>query len=374
MRPVAAIAGTSWRQVELERRPLGSTGLEISAVGLGTARLALPERERAPGDPRSEAAALRLLAAAYGSGCTHFDTADGYGFGTSEKLTGRFFRDPAHQGARCVVTTKVGWNFYNLFVQEEVKRYVDDKLGLDLDENLRPGDILSFDHGQNFSYPYLDFAVARSLERLRTASIDVLLLHVPSVRVLRSSDWDLSLQRLRRRGRCSFYGVSVRHPIEAFAALQYGTPDVLQMPVSVAISGPMRAVLAAAKRKGVGIVGREIFLQGHLFKHLLATVPRQGELPSYCSWTATIARTLTEEVLANELVDAVVVGCSTVEQIRDSFSQKGGDSVPDSLREEIKAQAKRYVSNRSPALPALSEDPLADIGRFAYARVGEGAE
>jgi len=59
------------------RRPLGT--LRISEAGLGTLNLALDKTE----DP----AAAGALAAALAAGCNFVDTAEAYGFGSSERLT-----------------------------------------------------------------------------------------------------------------------------------------------------------------------------------------------------------------------------------------------------------------------------------------------
>ena len=58
-------------------RPLGT--LRVSEAGMGTLNLALDKSE----DP----AAASALAAAIAAGCNFVDTAEAYGFGSSEKLT-----------------------------------------------------------------------------------------------------------------------------------------------------------------------------------------------------------------------------------------------------------------------------------------------
>ncbi|QYO64119.1 aldo/keto reductase [Leptolyngbya sp. 7M] len=248
----------------MKERALGRTGIKVSTVGLGTARLALPERERTVKDPQDDIERLKVLEEAFTLGCTHFDTADGYGFGSSEALIGQFLKN--NYSSPLVVTTKIGWNFYNIFVDEQKKHYIKEKVNLDLDLALE-GSTLAFDHGQNFSYDYLNFAIDKSIFRLQKKPLDIVLLHVPSVEDLRFSNWDSSMKKIRKSGKLLYYGVSVRTPIEVFAALQYGEPDILQVPLSVASSNPMQAALMIARQRGVGIIAREIFFQGLLIKH-----------------------------------------------------------------------------------------------------------
>jgi aryl-alcohol dehydrogenase-like predicted oxidoreductase len=350
----------------MERRRLGATGLEVSAVGLGAARLALPARERTGRDPADSSTAARVLRAATARGCTHLDTADGYGLGAGEALIGALLAGAPPGASRPVVTTKVGWNFYNTFVSEPTRRHARG-LGIDLAE-LPPGAVLPFDHGQNFSPEYLEFAVARSLERLRTDRVDVLLLHVPPLRALRGSGWDGALRRLRAAGACAFYGVSVRHPIEVLAALEHGRPDVIQVPVGLLTPAPMRAALAAARRRGVGLIGRELLLSGRLIRWLSAQPGPAGTAVQ----TGRLVRLVVADVLAAGLVDAVVVGCSTPAQAADVFAAGAGPAADPSDRELVgwaRHQLTRLLAAGRAAVPAPAGPvPTADLDRFARSR------
>jgi aryl-alcohol dehydrogenase-like predicted oxidoreductase len=88
----------------MKHRTLGSQGLEVSAIGLGTMGMTM-----AYGDPSSEADAIATIRGAHDAGVTFFDTAELYGMGTgsSEQLVGRAvkpFRD------QVVVATKFGFD------------------------------------------------------------------------------------------------------------------------------------------------------------------------------------------------------------------------------------------------------------------------
>src|SRR5512137_898141 len=84
----------------MESRPLGNTGLRVSAVGFGAWQLANPIWAGP-----DEAGSVELVHAALAAGCNFFDTAPGYGGGASEQLLGR-----ALQGRRekAVLCTKYG--------------------------------------------------------------------------------------------------------------------------------------------------------------------------------------------------------------------------------------------------------------------------
>jgi aryl-alcohol dehydrogenase-like predicted oxidoreductase len=88
----------------MKHRTLGSQGLEVSAIGLGTMGMTM-----AYGDASSEADAIATIRGAYEAGVTFFDTAELYGMGTgsNEQLVGKAvkpFRD------QVVIGTKFGFD------------------------------------------------------------------------------------------------------------------------------------------------------------------------------------------------------------------------------------------------------------------------
>ena len=92
----------------MEFRRLGRSGVKVSPLGLGTARMAgLGWRDDlAPQDPsQAKRDAVRQIQAAVDLGVTFFDTADNYGQGLSERILGEALR-----GRRdgIVVATKFG--------------------------------------------------------------------------------------------------------------------------------------------------------------------------------------------------------------------------------------------------------------------------
>src|SRR3954451_8816861 len=77
----------SRRRTPMQQRPLGRTGRDVSAIGLGTWQLG------ADWGDVSEDDAIAVLAASADRGVTLFDTADVYGDGRSESLIGRFLAE-----------------------------------------------------------------------------------------------------------------------------------------------------------------------------------------------------------------------------------------------------------------------------------------
>lgn len=85
----------------MERRQLGKSGLEVSAIGFGCLGLTLPA---AAALERREK--IALLRAAVDQGCTFFDTAEAYGPWTNEELVGEALR-PCR--SEVVIATKFGY-------------------------------------------------------------------------------------------------------------------------------------------------------------------------------------------------------------------------------------------------------------------------
>src|SRR5215208_7817311 len=87
----------------MQKRTLGNSGLEVSAVGLGCMGMSFSY-----GPPKDKQEMTGLLHAAVDRGVTFFDTAEVYGPFTNEELVGEAlapFRD------RVVIATKFGFDF-----------------------------------------------------------------------------------------------------------------------------------------------------------------------------------------------------------------------------------------------------------------------
>jgi D-threo-aldose 1-dehydrogenase len=130
-------------------------GIELGALGFGTGflrRLATRGRLRTRG-------INRLLATAMEEGVTHFDTAPIYGYGEAEGLLGRFL---APRRNELTVTTKIG-----IPPPPAISRLVPGRL---VRGPLSSG-------AQNFEVRSVRTSFERSLRRLRTDYVDILLLH-----------------------------------------------------------------------------------------------------------------------------------------------------------------------------------------------------
>jgi aryl-alcohol dehydrogenase-like predicted oxidoreductase len=163
----------------MEFRILGKSGIKVSPLGLGTARMAgLGWRDDlAPPDPsQARRDGVRQIQAAVDLGVTLFDTADNYGQGFSETVLGE-----ALHGRRdgIVVVTKFG---------EDPIPDQEDPWSLDAGAVRR--------------------ACEASLRRLQVESIDLYLLHRRDYPLERAPEMMKVLEDLVRAGMIRYYGWS----------------------------------------------------------------------------------------------------------------------------------------------------------------------
>lgn len=162
-------------------RPLGDSGITVSAIGLGCwaigGHFTLDGRPDSYGvvDDDESVTAIRR---AVDLGVTFFDTADAYGTGHSEEVLGRALSGIRDQ---VVIATKFG------FVPDPVTRAIT---------------------GTDWSAPYLRRALAASLRRLATDYVDLYQLHVGTIPAGQVDEVFGTLDALRTEGLIRAYGWS----------------------------------------------------------------------------------------------------------------------------------------------------------------------
>jgi aryl-alcohol dehydrogenase-like predicted oxidoreductase len=176
----------------MEKRQLGRSGLEVSALGLGCMGLSF-----GLGPPVARQAGIDLIRAAVDLGVTFFDTAEVYGPFTNEELVGEALA-PVRE--RVVIATKFGFSYKDGKQEPGVL-------------NSRPKRIRDM--------------VESSLRRLKTDRIDLLYQHRvdPNVPI---EDVAGAVQELIRQGKVKHFGLSeagvqvIRraHAVQPVAALQ----------------------------------------------------------------------------------------------------------------------------------------------------------
>ena len=241
----------------MKRRAFGSTGLQVSELGLGCARIGGIFQ-------RDSAVFVRLLERAHDEGINFFDTADMYSQGESESLLGRAFRRRRDQ---VIIASKVG---YCLPTQRRliarVKPLVRPLIRLLRIKRENLPAAVRGELRQDFSPAYIRRALEASLRRLRTDYLDVLQLHSVPADVLRRDDWLEALEALKRAGKVRCYGISSDTLESASAALGHPGVSSLQVQVSLLEQRFANEVGLRAKQQNVAIIARECLANGLLVK------------------------------------------------------------------------------------------------------------
>lgn len=227
----------------MDVRPLGATGLRVGALGLGTVKLGrtrglkYPDAQRAPALPGDDAAA-ELLRTAAEVGVNLVDTAPAYG--VAEERLGALMAAGGWFGGRdrWVVCTKAGEEF-------------DERGGAGAGES-------RFD----FSPGAIRASVERSLRRLRTDRVEVVLLHSDGRDewIIRESGALDELRRLKDRGLVRAVGASTKTVAGGLLAAE--ACDVVMVTHNPAHTAE-RVVIDAAAARGVGVLVKKGLASGH---------------------------------------------------------------------------------------------------------------
>jgi aryl-alcohol dehydrogenase-like predicted oxidoreductase len=210
----------------MPRRPLGRTGVTVSAIGLGC--MGMSEFYGA----RSDEESIKVIQHALDIGIDFLDTADIYGIGHNEELVGRAMRD---RRDRAFVATK----FAN----------VRDEKGNFLGVNGRP--------------EYVRQACDASLKRLGISTIDLYYQHRvdPDTPI---EDTVGAMADLVKQGKVRFLGLSEAAPQTMRRAVKVHPIAALQTEYSLWTRDPEEEVLPTCRELGIGFVAYSPLGRGFL--------------------------------------------------------------------------------------------------------------
>ncbi|MBK9472002.1 MAG: aldo/keto reductase [bacterium] len=221
----------------MQPRKLGSTGLEVSPLGLGCMGMSYSY-----GPPKDKREMASLLAAAVERGVMFFDTAEVYGPYTNEELVGEAL---APFRGQVVIATKFG---FDLDTPPDLRGT---KGAPTL--NSRPAHIVA--------------AVEGSLRRLRVECIDLLYQHRvdPDVPI---EDVAGAVKQLIEQGKVKHFGLSEAGVATIRRAHAVQPVAALQNEYSLWLRTPEKEVIPVLEELGIGLVpysplGRG-FLTGHI--------------------------------------------------------------------------------------------------------------
>ena len=204
----------------MQKRKLGNSGLEVSAIGLGCMGMSFSY-----GPPKDKQEMTALLRAAVERGVTFFDTAEVYGPFTNEELVGEALA--GFRGQLAIAT----------------------KFGFDLSgSDNRPGAA-----GLNSRPEHIQQAAEGSLKRLKVETIDLFYQHRvdPNVPI---EDVAGAVKDLIQAGKVKHFGLSEAgvKTIRRAHAVQPGT--ALQSEYSLWTRTPEKEVIPTLEELGIGFV------------------------------------------------------------------------------------------------------------------------
>ena len=204
----------------MQKRKLGKSNLEVSALGLGCMGMSFSY-----GPPKDKQEMTKLLHAAVDRGITFFDTAEVYGPFTNEELVGEALA-PFH--GKVVIATKFGF----------------DLSGADN----RPGAA-----GVNSRPEQIKRAVEGSLKRLRVQTIDLLYQHRvdPNVPI---EDVAGTVKELIQAGKVKHFGMSEAGVKTIRRAHAVQPLTALQNEYSLWWRKPEQEVIPTLEELGIGLV------------------------------------------------------------------------------------------------------------------------
>jgi myo-inositol catabolism protein IolS len=288
----------------------GRTGLTVSQLSMGCNRLGDPGADPAQWPP--------IVARALDLGVTFFDTSNNYNQGRSEEVLGAVISE---RGAQTVIATKGGMSA----TTNETRN-------------------------KDFSAEGITRAARNSLHRLRRASIDLYMLHSPSVEQLEQQTWPQAVETLKAEGTIQYFGISTSNHASGVWAIEHGA-DFLQIEYDMLDPTAEHELLPLAIKHNVGIMIRTPLARGLLSGKFAA-----GQaIPAEQQWRRptgdrlqlrlqrveqlrflerdgqNLAQAALRWLLAQEGVHCVIPGARTVGQLEANIGAVDGDITADEL-------------------------------------------
>lgn len=307
----------------MRTRPLGKTGLDVTELTLGTWGLS--------GDGYGAVVAAdqeKTIERAVTLGINLFDTAGTYGKGEMEKLLGRL-------------------------VPKE--SFICTKLGTDIDQ--KPP-------RKRFDTTFLRESFEKAQERLARETIDIVLLHNPTMLAMGSTEALDFLGALKEKKLIRAFGVSVGNVEVARAAIRHGA-EVIEIAYNAFVANDLHTIAGDVSEAEIGVLARSVLSHGLLTGHWSAErefYPGDHRLER---WTPSELKSRIEQldalrpivngpvltlraaalrfVLSNNMVSSAVLGPRSVAQL-DQLAREAGVGPPylrDTALAELAARLKR---------------------------------
>jgi aryl-alcohol dehydrogenase-like predicted oxidoreductase len=271
----------------MPRQRLGQTDLEVSTVGLGTVKFGRNQSLKypTPFELPSDEQIRKLLDCAYSMGVNFIDTAPAYGY--SEERLGDALRKTRKEW---IISTKVGEEFTpNKFTNQGQSHF-------------------------DFSAQHTRMSVERSLRRLRTDYLDLVLIHSDGndIQVLQDTEVLHTLQQLKQEGWIRALGMSGKTLEGGLLAAQLCDAVMVTYNASAPGEAP---VIAKAAELGKGVLLKKVLASGQICHD--ASAPEAGR-PNSDQEPDAIQRALNFAYAARGVTSAII-GTLNEQHLRDNL-------------------------------------------------------
>jgi aryl-alcohol dehydrogenase-like predicted oxidoreductase len=286
----------------------GRTGLSVSRLSMGCNRLGDPGVDPAQWPP--------IVQKALDLGITFFDSSENYNEGRSEAILGEVISQ--HDGPT-VIATKGGFSSGPSIIRD-------------------------------FSAESITRAARASLDRLRRESIELYMLHSPTVAQLETDTWPDAVKALKDEGTIRYFGISTSDHASGIRTIELGA-DFLQIEYDLLDPSAEDELMPLARQHDIGIMIRTPLARG-----LLSGKFKAGQaIPAEQQWRRptgdrlqlrlgrieqlrfleregqTLAQAALRWLLAQPGVHCVIPGARTVEQLEANVGAIDGDLTPAEL-------------------------------------------
>jgi aryl-alcohol dehydrogenase-like predicted oxidoreductase len=287
----------------MEMRAFGTTGIDVSAIGLGAWQLG--RSAQWPTGPEPDEAE-RIVRAALDAGVNFIDTAPGYADGQSELNVGRGLRGVPRD--RFVLCTKFGH---------------------------------TPDGGTDWSSAAIAPSIEASARRMGVDHLDVVVLHNPPPEILGGGEHYAILEGLRDKGMIRAFGASVDSTAEIDMVLAASDSTAFEVRLSALYQEPWDAVARVGQR-GAGVIVKVALESGWLSGRYGADSTFTGVRSRWTAEDVAHRARLIDELrellppgvhlvdaalrflLAHPAVSTVIPGTRSIEHLRSSVTAAAG--------------------------------------------------
>lgn len=314
----------------MQNNPFGKTNLIASRLGYG---LWSTQNQKHPNFSAMEYAIDKAIDLGY----NYFDTAWGYGFGTSEQIIGRIIKK--HSSKDIILATKI-------------------PLRRPLAPNMKLEWVFSEDHIISFT--------EKSLKNLQIECIPLQQFHQWEDHWAMNDTWKNAIEKLKKTGKIKACGISINQnqPNNSLKTLETNLIDAVQVSYNIFDQAPEEKLFPLCKEKNIAIISRLTFNYGALAGiftketkaynnnfsssqlnnlEILEAVERVEELKKILPPNMTLAELALRFVLNNKDINVSIIGMTTSNEVEENYETALKEPLDINLIQEL----KKHVWNRT---------------------------